>query len=152
MTPTLVQILAAIESALTANHGTGLDLSDPDRVIRGRYAIPPTVPCAAMSGPELDARPGEVMLRWTTSCAVDLVVWGQVSSYTLDTRVRAADAVLVAIVGALLTASRSPASALYALPDLNVVAASIDADFEGASEEAAQVALRISWTIHRSVP
>jgi hypothetical protein len=152
VTPTVLDVIAAIMATLATVSVTGLDLRDVGRVGRGRYPYPPAVPFAALSGLGDDSAPGPVLRTYTTTGSLDLVLWGTSPALDLSTRVTTAEAHMDAVRTALLVAHRTPGSALYALPDLVFSGTAVDADFEGASEDCAQSVSTISFRIRRVIP
>lgn len=150
--PSQSAIVAAIVAALSVDHDDALDLSVAGRVLRGRYAIPPVVPFAAVSGTVGRVQRSAVTTGWEGAVGVDVVVWGLVSSVALHDRVAGAEVILDLVIAALQTAADTPGNALRGVPDLAIEPIAIDADLEGAAEHAAQVVLGLTWTLRRTSP
>lgn len=154
-TPSLHEIRTAIVAALEVSHTVGVSPSTyavdlTDRVQRGRYTVPPTIPFAAVSSTVGRSRRSDVVTSWTTSATIDVVAWVAARSVALDSRVVEAEDLLDALLRALQTAATTIGNALRSVPDIAFDAIAVDSDLEGAAEGCVQVAIAVSFTLNRS--
>lgn len=143
----LDEVVAAVVTALAANHGTGLDLTG--RVLRGAYTEPPGValPCAAVAGATARGRRGPALATWTFDCQVTAVVWAAPVELATASQVARGEELLDVVAYALTTASETVGNALRALPDLDIEL-EVASDLEGAAE-AACVTATLRFSLHR---
>jgi hypothetical protein len=148
--PRLDDVIVSIRNALADDHGGGLDLSGPGRVLRGRYTSPPAaaLPCAAISGTTNRTQRGAVMTRWTTTCALAIDVWAASPELSAESRVVCAESVCDAVTFALQTAADTTGNTLHGLPDLLITTDVVSDLDEGDGH--AHVRATVGWTLHRA--
>lgn len=150
MSASYEDVAAAIVTAIATNHGTGMDLSSPGAVLRGRYPVPPgRVPFAALSGPELSGRRGVSLSGWVHQVGLVVEAWARCAEATTDSRTTTGETLLHLLCVAIETAAKTPGNALYSIPDLGYEGVEVS-DLDRA-DGTVRVGIGITFTLDRLV-
>lgn len=152
MNPTLATVAAALVTALTADHGGGVDLSDADAVQRGRFAAPPAaLPYfACVASPAFQSTQGPPLRQYERRLVFDVLAWAAVDGASTEDRVEAAEDLLDRLAGALEDARVDNSTVLYSCRELVVIGAALDEDLDEAPIGYASVILQVTATYART--
>lgn len=147
----LSAIMAAIKTALAANHGTNMDLSGEGQVLRGRYASPPAgrLPFASVASPAIESTQGPPTRTYTRTCVVDIAAWAACTATTTDTRTTESETYVSKLLNALETAKATPGNTLYDLRNFRARAVVLDSDKDPVPRGMLQVFIVIEFAYHR---